>query len=42
MAHGTDDHYDLISILLGANGSPGGDTNLFRIGDTRAAEFLND
>ena len=42
VAHGADDHDDLVTILLGANSAPGRDTNLFRIGDTGAAEFLND
>jgi hypothetical protein len=41
MPHRTDDHHDLLAILLGTNRPPRSHTNLFRIGDTRAAEFLN-
>ena len=42
VAHRAHDHHDLVAILLGANRPAGGGSNLFRIGDTRAAEFLND
>ena len=42
VAHRADDHHDLVAVLLGANRPPGGRLNLFRIGDARAAEFLND
>ena len=41
MPHRADDHHDLVAILLRANRPPRRHTNLFRIGDTRAAEFLN-
>ena len=42
MPHRADDHHDLVAILLRTNGPPSRHTNLFRISDTRAAEFLND
>ena len=41
MAHRADDHHDLVAILLARIARRAAATNLFRIGDTRAAEFLN-
>ena len=42
VAHRADDHHDLVAVLLGTNRPPRRGANLLRIGDTRAAEFLND
>ena len=40
-AHRTDDHDDLLAFLVGANRFTSGGQNLFAVGDTRPAEFLN-
>ena len=42
VTHRTDDHHNLIALLLGANGLSGSGQNFLRIGDTGPAEFLND
>ena len=42
MAHGANDHHDLVALLLGTDGTARGRPHLFRISDARAAEFLND
>ena len=41
MTHRAYDHHNLIAVLLRANRPPRCHTNLFCVGDTGAAEFLN-
>ena len=42
LAHGADDHHDLVPLALGANGLPRRGENLLDVGHARAAELLND
>ena len=41
VAHGADDHHDLVALLLRANRFTGGGENLLAVGNAGAAEFLN-
>ena len=42
IAHGTDDHDDLVAFLLGPNGLSGCRENLLAVGDAGPTEFLDD
>jgi len=41
-AHRADDHDDLIALLLSMQGTPRGSADFLSIGNTGAAEFLDD
>jgi hypothetical protein len=42
LAHGADDHDDLVALFLGLNGTAGRGPDFISVGNASAAEFLYD